>query len=116
MGKYRNKRKERIKKNADNPFTAMTGIPVTRLSGKGAIPPSHTSPCWIVGTKNYKFIPARKVSYAIAKRWLPMYIAVDATRMKDLRVKQSCKIDQCVNPEHLIGKEKTIDPADRWHR
>ena len=110
MGRHRNKRKERIKKSADNPFTAKTGVPVTRLTGKGAIPPEHTSPCHIISVGRIYEMPARKVAYAIYNNWQVFNINHKARKMRLLRVKQSCGIDQCVNPEHLVGTEKEYQP------
>lgn len=110
MGIDRNKRKRRIQKSADNPFTAYTAIPVIRLTGPGATPPGHETPCIIASPKNYRFMPVRKVAYAIAHGWLDMNINVNARKMKLLRVKQSCGVDQCVNPDHLVGTEKEYEP------
>jgi hypothetical protein len=97
------KRRQRIKAGADNAFTKKTGIKIVKLTG--------TSDCWICGQKDWNIMPVRKVSYAIHQEWEPYEINASAKRMSNLRVKQSCGVDQCVNPDHLVGKENDISPT-----
>lgn len=95
------KRKKRNKRAADNPFTAFTGIKPVKLTGK--------SDCWIVGQKHHALIPVRKVSYATHHADFPTWkITPQSSRMKNLRVKQTCGVDQCVNPDHLVGNESSL--------
>lgn len=91
------KRRQRIRARADNAFTEGTGVKVVKLTG--------TSSCWICAQKDIFNLPVRKVSYAIHNDWQNYEINSSAKRMSLLRVKQSCGVDQCINPEHLVGKE-----------
>ena len=99
MSHYRNRKKERIKKRADNRFTAITGFIVTRLTG--------SCDCWIVHQQEFNRQPVKKIAYAALNGWQEYEMESGAKRMSHLRVKQSCKVDQCVNPEHLVGTELT---------
>ena len=96
------KKRLRAKKSADNEFTRFTGLRVTKLTGN--------SDCWICHEKASKTVPVRKISYAVHQNWSPMHMPATARRMKLLRVKQTCGVDQCVNPDHLVGVEKEYNP------
>jgi len=106
--RVRNKRKEKRKREADNRFTEITGIPIIKLTGPKAID------CWLVTAATTYRVPTRKIAYACFNDWQTMDMARTAKKMKLLRVKQSCGVDQCVNPDHLVGIEKEIDPAKGW--
>ena len=96
----RNRRKEKLKRNADNKFTALTGIPVILLTG--------TCDCVVTKQKEYKDVPVRKIAYALANGWQTYEMSESASRMLHLRVKSTCGVDQCVNPEHLVGRERSV--------
>ena len=98
--KRRNRRRATLKKNADNPFTEKTGVEVIQLTG--------TSKCLVTSQKAFMGIPVRKVSYAISNDWQAYETSASAKRMKNLLVKSVCGVDQCINPEHLVGREREV--------
>ena len=107
-GRGYNRKRANIRKNADNKFTAETGIKIIKLTGN----PDHD--CWVVGQKEYKHIACRKFAFALFNNWPAMDTHCKAPRLKNLRVKQSCGVHQCVNPDHLIGTEPEYDPLAGW--
>ena len=64
IGYRKNRRINRIRKNADNAFTAHTGAPAIKLTG--------TSNCLVTSLQKYQGVPARKISYALAHNWQQM--------------------------------------------
>ena len=99
----RNRKREYVKRVADNHFTKITGAEFTKLSG--------ASECWICHQTQWGSIPIRKVAFALFNDWQKFEVVRMGQRMRHLRVKQSCGVDQCVNPDHLVGTEKPVDIA-----
>lgn len=120
------KRKYRLRRKADNPFTKLTGKPVIKLSG--------ASSCIVVDgkiitAKPYVSKPTKtKVVAAylylshpsiVAAYPFPPPLITDGREVNEhsfsisdiKKVKQICKIDQCVNPDHLIV---TLQDAQGW--
>lgn len=102
MARIINKKRQKRRRKADNPFTKVTGFEIIKLTGN--------SDCWVVKELTSNYIPVRKISYAAFAGWLPNEITPTNNRMRLLRVKQTCGVDQCVNPEHLAAKEKEYQP------
>jgi len=82
------KKKDKIRYQADNRFSQITGLPVIKLTGK--------HPCWICATIRTNNMPVKKIAYAALMDWPLQDIHPDAKRFKKLKVKQTCVIDQCV--------------------
>jgi hypothetical protein len=92
----------KIKRTATNAFSKVTGIPVIKLSG--------SSDCWICAQTLCEQVPVRKLSYGAHNGYGPHELKVDSRKMSLLRVKQTCGVDQCVNPDHLVGEVKEFNP------
>lgn len=99
------KRVKRIKKKADNAFSALTGIEVTKLTGPGA------KGCWICPQQKWQGILVKKVSAAAHDPdFLNGYIERGNRFLNLLSFKGTCGVDQCVNPEHIELIKKEYQP------
>lgn len=98
----RNRKLEYRKRTADNRLTKITGATFTKMDGGTG--------CWIAHQTQNQRVPIHKIAYAAFSDWQPAEMTRRAMRMRLLRVKQSCGVDQCVNPAHLVGTEKEFKP------
>ena len=106
--RVRNKRKERIKRKSDNPLVKLTGNEVHILTGKNA------PDCHLCFTQEHKRVRIYKLAYALANGWQRYEMSHTSRRMKQLTVRRTCGINECVNPDHLIGEEKPISILDTF--
>lgn len=99
------KKQRRAIKTADNEFTRLTAIRLTKLTGK------NSPGCWICAPKAWHGVRVKKVSAAAHKPDFPNgYIKPGNKYLALLKVKPLCGIDQCVNPDHLEVTEEEYKP------
>lgn len=106
--RYRNRKKERIKKRADNRYTEITGNIVIKLE--------HPIDCWVTPATQFNKTTIKKIAYAALNGWQLYQMHYNARRMKQLKVTQTCGNKYCVNPEHLLGEERPYNPLDVFRK
>lgn len=100
--RYRNRKKERIKKAADNRYTEITGNIVIKLEAP--------IDCWVTPATQFNKVTIKKIAYAAFNNWQAYEMVASARRMKQLKVTQTCGNKYCVNPAHLAGTERPFNP------
>lgn len=117
-------RKHRLKKHADNPFTKLTGKPVIKLTGssscivtsgkmikvpqEGIIKQTNVK---VVAALLYLKNPDTLLLYDLPPILDPLLYNEYTVSPEDIKVTQSCGVDQCVNIEHLIVE---IKKSNTW--
>lgn len=106
-------RKHRLKIHADNPFTKLTGKPVIKLTGMSncTVVNGKTlfmqkevgkqAPTKLVAAYLYLLHPEILESFSITPLLPTDSYNQYSLSLSDIKVEQTCGVDQCVNPSHL---------------
>jgi hypothetical protein len=93
VGAHRTK----MKRNADNEFTTLTGIRAIQMEGG--------SNCLITKQNTLNNKPIRKVAYLLYNN----ITGVHPKRLRAMKVKTSCGVKNCVCRDHLIAHDPYKD-------
>lgn len=88
----------KIKRRANNEFSALSGIRAFQLSG--------SCDCLVTEQTTANGYPIKKYAYLLYNNLL---VGAHPKRIKSIRVKSSCGVDQCVNPAHFIVTDPLKD-------
>jgi hypothetical protein len=89
--------RRKLKKQADNEFTALTGIRAIQMDGG--------SNCLITKQSTLNGTPIRKAAYILYNETYKVH----PKRLKLMKVKTSCGVKNCVHRDHLVANDPLKD-------